>query len=232
MSPPSRNRPVIRWLLKSAFFLIISAAALFISSGSLEWWQAWAYLGVLGLVQVLNALVLIPNRPELIAERSQFQEGTKSWDRPLVGIMAFFGPLAMCIVAGLDKRYGWSVPLQLSIVVFGLALILIGSLISLWAMASNEFFSGTVRIQTDREHHVVMDGPYCYIRHPGYLGGILYDFGALLALSSLWTFIPAGITLLVTLLRTAMEDRTLKEELDGYRDYSQKVCYRLVPPIW
>ena len=232
MKPVTQRKDILRWMRKSLGFLVITGASLFIAAGSLDWRQAWVYLGLMAFVQILNALVLIPTNPELVAERSQIQEGTKAWDRLLVSIVAIFGPLAICIVAGLDWRLGWSLSMSFVALIIGLVFILMGSLLALWAMASNRFFAATVRIQTDRNHTVVVDGPYRYVRHPGYLGGLLYDLGAPLALGSFWTFVPAALLLIANVLRTALEDRTLLKELNGYTDYARRVRYRLIPAIW
>ena len=99
-------------------------------------------------------------------------------------------------------------------------------------MAANRFFSGTVRIQEEREHRVVTRGPYHYVRHPGYAGAILFDLGTPPALGALWAFIPALLTVIFVFVRTALEDRTLNEELAGYQEYTQQVRYRLLPGVW
>jgi protein-S-isoprenylcysteine O-methyltransferase Ste14 len=145
--------------------------------------------------------------------------------------VAVFGPLTW-IVAGLDLRFGWSPRLPLAVQIAALALVIVGFLLGTWAMAVNRFFSAIVRIQEDRGHTVVTAGPYRYVRHPSYTGGILASLATALALSSLWALIPGGAVALVTIVRTALEDRTLQEELAGYKDYAQKVRYRLVPGIW
>jgi protein-S-isoprenylcysteine O-methyltransferase Ste14 len=94
------------------------------------------------------------------------------------------------------------------------------------------FFSDVIRIQMDRGHVVVSDGPYRYVRHPGYVGMILLLFATPLLLNSLWALIPGGLTALIIIARTVVEDRTLLEELDGYKDYARCVRYRLLPGVW
>lgn len=101
-----------------------------------------------------------------------------------------------------------------------------------WAMASNRFFSGLVRIQTERGHTVATGGPYQYVPHPGYSGWFLAYLATPLVLDSWWVIIPAVLTVGVIIVRTALEDKTLQDELDGYREYAQQVCYRLLPIIW
>jgi protein-S-isoprenylcysteine O-methyltransferase Ste14 len=99
-------------------------------------------------------------------------------------------------------------------------------------MLTNEFFSRDVRIQEDRGHAVVSDGPYRLVRHPGYAGFIVATLATPLVLGSLWALIPAALATAGLVVRTALEDRTLKEELDGYREFAQQTRYRLLPGIW
>jgi protein-S-isoprenylcysteine O-methyltransferase Ste14 len=132
----------------------------------------------------------------------------------------------------LDIRFRWSqqIPLALRIAASGIATL--GLLVTDWAVVSNKFFSGVVRIQKERGHTVVTRGPYRYIRHPGYAGAILHNIATPVILSSLWGLLPAGFVVCVTIIRTVLEDRTLQEELDGYKAYAKRVPYRLLPSIW
>jgi protein-S-isoprenylcysteine O-methyltransferase Ste14 len=208
-------------------FLVI-AAILFIASGRLDWGWAWAYLGVGVGILVINSLVL-PS--ELIAERGQVKEDTKGWDRLLAPLL-ILPTLGTLIVAGLDERFGWSPQLALAIQVIALVFYALAQGLFSWAMASNKFFSGTVRIQEERGHAVATGGPYRYVRHPGYVGYILSWIATSLALASLWALIPAGLVMGLMVIRTALEDKTLLEELDGYKEYTQRVRYRLLPGVW
>jgi protein-S-isoprenylcysteine O-methyltransferase Ste14 len=101
-----------------------------------------------------------------------------------------------------------------------------------WAMVTNRFFSSIVRIQRDRGHIVCDGGPYRWVRHPGYAGGALAALATPLALGSWWAFVPAVLTILLTAWRTALEDRTLQQELPGYAAYTQRTRYRLLPGVW
>ena len=145
---------------------------------------------------------------------------------------ALYGPLISWIVAGLDVRFGWSPDLPDWIQITALVVLQIGSLLGTWAMFSNRFFSSQVRIQTDRGHSVVKEGPYKYVRHPGYAGGLISWLAAPVFFSSWWVIIPAVVVAAASFKRTALEDRTLQEELPGYAEYSQEVKYRLIPGIW
>ncbi len=138
----------------------------------------------------------------------------------------------MVIVAGLDHRYGWSPVIPLWLVVIGFILITLGYAFAAWALAENRFFYSVVCIQKDRGHVVCDTGPYRLVRHPGYAGNIPPLLGVVLALGSVWTLIPAAAALIVTVIRTVLEDQTLQEELPGYRDYARRVRYRLIPGLY
>lgn len=224
---------VNRWLTKSAVGLLIVPAALFISSGRLDWVMGWVFFGVFLTFQALTALILIPRSPDLIAERSKLQRGSKTWDVVLASFAISWIPIAKWIVAGLDVRHGWSPHLPLSLQLIALVIMLLGYHgLNIWAMASNAFYSATVRIQEERGHTVATGGPYRYVRHPGYLGAIAFQLASPILLGSLWAFIPAALSALLLMARTALEDRTLLRELDGYREYAGRVRHRLLPGIW
>jgi protein-S-isoprenylcysteine O-methyltransferase Ste14 len=156
----------------------------------------------------------------------------KAWDKVLAPLMALSVGFPLVIVAGLDHRYGWSPVFPLWLIILGFCLIALGYGFSAWAFVENRFFSSVVRIQTNRVHLVCDSGPYRIVRHPGYAGNILPLFGIVLALSSLWTLIPAVVALVIAVIRTALEDRTLQEELPGYQEYVRHVPYRLLPGIY
>ena len=138
----------------------------------------------------------------------------------------------MVIVAGLDHRYNWSPEFPLWLSVAGFIIIALGYAFAAWAVVENRFFSSVVRIQTERGHVVCDTGPYRIVRHPGYTGNMLALPAMVLALSSIWTLIPAAVALFITVIRTVLEDQTLQEEWTGYRDYARRVRYRLSPGIY
>ncbi|MBN2549016.1 MAG: isoprenylcysteine carboxylmethyltransferase family protein [Anaerolineales bacterium] len=227
----SLKRGIVRWAIKQTVFLLIIAAALFFSAGSCDWTSGWLYWGFIAFVQVITALLLIPRSPGLLVERSQLKEGLKAWD---IGLAVFMGYSSafLALAAGFETRYN-PPPSEPGIPAFtALVIALFGTLLTLWAMVSNEFFSGIVRIQQDRGHTVASTGPYQYVRHPGYAGMLIFTFAAPFILDSVWAIGVAVLTLILTIVRTSLEDRTLQEELDGYADYAQRVRYRLVPAIW
>ncbi len=229
----SNTSVIVRWIKQTAIFTLLFGAALFISSGQLDWPMAWAYLGVFVAGQAIVGLVLVPNNPELAAERAQFKrDAPYKWDRLLTGMVTLFGPLATLIVAGLDVRFGGMSQISLTVQLAALVVAVLGTLLTAWAMAVNRYFYGFVRIEEERGHTVASGGPYRFVRHPGYAGGTLFDLAAPLMLGSLWALIPAAITVCALIVRTALEDRTLQAELEGYSEYVQRVRYRLLPGVW
>lgn len=204
---------------------------LYAASGRWCWPLAWAYLGCYSAILVAGSIFAIHRDPDFTSERTRAKEGTKTWDKWLSGPL--FSPLwlALYIVAGLDQRYGWSPDLTpvaiAAVVVSGL-----GYWIPVWAMRTNPFYGRFVRIQTDRGHTVVTTGPYRFVRHPAYAGLIVFMLASALALESLWALIPAAMVVVVLIIRTALEDRTLLAELPGYLEYAQRTRFRLLPGIW
>ena len=223
---------IIKRLIQIAIVFLIQAVVLFASAGRLDWTIAWVYLAAYVAMIIINSLVLLHIDPALIAERARIKEDAKSWDKPLAGIISLFGPLLILLVAGFDLRFGWSPALAAPIQLTAWVAMILGYAFSGWAMASNRFFSGLVRIQTERGHTVATGGPYQYVRHPGYSGWSLAYLATSLVLSSWWALIPAVLTIGVIIVRTALEDKTLQNELDGYKEYAQQVRYRLVPGVW
>jgi protein-S-isoprenylcysteine O-methyltransferase Ste14 len=225
-------RGVVRWAIQMSAAWIVFGALLFVAAGKLNWPAGWAYLGLNALTQILSSLVLIPRRPDMLAERSQIRAGTKGWDRFFAPAIVIAGTLAVLITAGLDERFGWSDPFSLGLWSSGLILAFCSQMFVLWAMASNPFFSTTVRIQADRGQSVTSSGPYRFVRHPGYFGSTIYNLVIPLVLDSAWTFIPALLTIGLIIIRTGLEDRTLKAELPGYQAYTEIVKHRLFPGLW
>jgi len=197
------------------------------------WWQAWVYALIAVSSFVISRALAARQHPDLLAERARMfqQQDAKSWDKLLTPLVVLGGGL-IPLVAGVDARFDWSADFGLTVEVVALAAILIGYGLGSYALITNRFFSGMVRIQSDRGHHVVSDGPYGWIRHPGYAGAVVTYLATPFFLDSWWA-LPAAIGLTVVLIiRTALEDRTLRAELAGYRSYAKQVRYRLLPGIW
>jgi protein-S-isoprenylcysteine O-methyltransferase Ste14 len=220
--------------LRFAAFTLLWPMVLFIAAGRLNWVWAWVYVGIIVSFTLISRIAVMRTNPDLLAERAQSleREDIRGWDRLILFFLLLIGPLAMMIVAGLDERFGWSpqVPLWLKLV--ALAIMVLGYIVGTWAMAVNRYYSAVVRIQKDRGQTVVSDGPYRFVRHPSYATGNVASLMIPILLGSLWALIPSGLVVLGTIIRTALEDRTLLEELDGYKEYAARVRYRLLPGVW
>jgi protein-S-isoprenylcysteine O-methyltransferase Ste14 len=213
------------------FYLVFLFVIFFLAAGDVSIVFAWVSLGIYAVISIVNVFLVDPS---LVAERMQFGgKGVDQVDRLLASVSFLFYLPVTLIVAGLDiGRFAWSPGYPLSIQILALVLFTLGNLFARWAMARNKFFSTFVRIQDDRSHVVVSDGPYKYIRHPGYAGAILAGVTLPLALGSWVALIPAVIGCFGFVMRTAREDKELIHELEGYRQYTEQVPYRLVPGVW
>lgn len=233
-SEPNTARGVTRWLIREIFGVIFVAVTLFLPAYTLNWPMAWALVGVYAVWVGVNAVILIPRNPELLAERVR-RKGAKSWDMVLMSIIGLT-TIAKHITAGLDMRNGWtmnaSVGISLPVQIIMLIIAVLGYSLGSWAMITNAFFSMTVRIQDDRGQSVVTGGPYRIVRHPAYLGTFAFELVTPIMLGSWWALIPGGLAAVLFVVRTALEDKTLHEELDGYGEFAQQTRYRLLPGVW
>jgi protein-S-isoprenylcysteine O-methyltransferase Ste14 len=222
---------VIRWLIRETMGVLGQAAVLFLSAGCWDWAMGWAFVILTALWVGATALVVIPRNPELLAERLGPRKGAKTWDAM---IMSIVGPalIACYIVAGLDVRNGWTTGISPLLQVAALIIIVLGYALTVWATAANAFFSLIVRIQKERRHTVAAGGPYRFVRHPAYVGGVAIYLATPVMLGSLWALIPGGLSAVLMIVRTALEDKMLLNELDGYREYARRMRYRLIPGIW
>ena len=222
-----------RVILQMLFFIVVIPFLPLLISWRWDWWEAWIY-AITSIVGFAISRALAARRhPDLLAERARFmqQEDTKPWDKRLAPLLGLGGVLVL-LVAGLDKLFGWSPAFSGLVKILALAVILAGYALGSYALIANRFFSGTVRIQTERGHHVVSSGPYRWLRHPGYAAALLTYLAIPFFLDSRWAFLPTLFVMAILVIRTALEDRTLQAELPGYRDYAGRVRYRLLPGVW
>jgi protein-S-isoprenylcysteine O-methyltransferase Ste14 len=214
--------------------MLLSPILLCLVAGRWNWLAGWLF-GLTLLISIIVSRVLVAIKsPGLLAERARWVKGesTEGWDQLLLPIVGMYGPLAVLVVAGLDERFGWPPPISPWVQLVAFAVALAGFAFATWAMVANRFFSAVVRIQTDREQTVVTSGPYRFVRHPGYAGGMLAWLAAPLALGSLWALLPAVLTAIAMVIRTILEDRLLHADLPGYAGYAQRTRARLLPGVW
>jgi protein-S-isoprenylcysteine O-methyltransferase Ste14 len=219
------------YILDQILSIAATGVALFWSAGRIDWWAAWAAIAVWLTFFTATDILLIRFNPELMAERLNPPKGTKTWDRAIMSMFRLT-TLVRYILAGLDQRYGWTIDFPETAQLAGLVVCGLSYALLAWAMTSNAFFSQIVRIQSDRDHAVVRHGPYRYVRHPAYVGMIIFELAMSILLASWVSLIASGLCAILLILRTALEDRTLLAELRGYVDYARQVRYRLLPGIW
>ena len=230
------NQPkkiTLRSIILMLFFIVVIPFLPLLISRDWDWWEAWVYaiIGILGFA--ISRVLAARRNPDILAERARFlqHEDAKPWDKimsPLIGLGGGLIPL----VAGLDALFDGSPSVSLPVKITALVIILAGYALGSYALIENRFFSGMVRIQTDRGHQVVSSGPYRWIRHPGYSGALLTYLATPFFLDSIWAFLPVIFITIVLGIRTSLEDKVLQDELQGYRDYTKRVRYRLIPGVW
>jgi protein-S-isoprenylcysteine O-methyltransferase Ste14 len=222
-----------RVIVQVLFFVVVIPFLPLLISWRWAWWEAWvsAIISILGFA--VSRALAARRHPDLLAERARLMqhEDAKPWDKilaPLVGLGGSLIPL----VAGLDALFKWSPTFSLPVKILALVILLAGYALGSYALIENRFFSGMVRIQTDRGQQVVSSGPYGWMRHPGYAGALWSYLAMPLFLDSGWAFLPAVFLTIILVIRTSLEDRVLQDELPGYRDYARRVRYRLIPGVW
>lgn len=230
---PQKSANPIRVVVMLLLVLVIFPLLPILISGRWNWWQAWVMLAVYILSFVISRAIAVRKTPDILQERANYnqQDNTQPWDKWLSPLVAF-GSVFILLAAGLEARFHWSVGFSLPVELTGLVLILAGYVLASWAFIENSYFSGTVRIQEERGHRVISSGPYGWLRHPGYAGSLLASLGMPLLLDSAWAFIPVVVFGAFFVIRTRLEDRFLQANLPGYREYAQKVRFRLLPGVW
>jgi protein-S-isoprenylcysteine O-methyltransferase Ste14 len=226
------NRDGIRIVLAPFWVTIISIVVFILAAGRMDIFKAWLVFGINFVGSIVVAILLWKFAPGLANQRGSVREGTKTWDRVILIIYFSLTFLVAPIIAGLDVgRFKWS-QLGVSYAVGGIALYTAFYFLFHWAMLINEHFEGTSRIQDDRGHKVIMNGPYSFVRHPGYIAMMFTNLAYSFTIGSLYSLIPSVSAIIAIVVRTFLEDRMLQNELEGYSEYAKKTKYRLLPGIW
>ena len=222
-----------RVIVLMLFFVVAVPFLPLLISWRWGWWEAWAYALMCILGFAVSRGLVARRHPDLLAERARFlrHEDAASFDKVLAPLVGLGGGL-LPLVAGLDALLDGSPAFGAPVKIASLVMILAGYALGAYALLENRFFSGMVRIQTDRGHCVVSTGPYRWVRHPGYAGGLLTYLATPVFLDAAWAYLPAAFLTIALVIRTHLEDRTLQDQLEGYRDYAGRVRYRLLPGVW
>lgn len=223
----------LRIILQILIFIIGMPLLPLLISQHWNWWEAWVYAFINILGFAISRALAARRHPDLLVERSRTlqQENAESWDKRLAPLLGLGGAL-MLVVVGLDARFDWSPAFSLPLKIVSLVILLAGYALGSYALIENRFFSGVVRIQTDRDHQVVSSGPYRWVRHPGYTGALLTYLATPIFLDSYWAFLPVVLLIILLVIRTDLEDSLLQAELTGYTEYAKQVRYRLLPGVW
>ena len=222
---------LLRALRSLAGFLVFIGVAMFLPAGRLDWMRGWMFLAAFFTLTIPSLMYLRRTNPEIFAARSRIHGGTKTWDKVILSLL-LPSMLIEIVLAALDsgRFHGSEVPAWAT--ALGYVFLTVGYLISVWAYRFNKFAEPGVRVQKERGQEVIDVGPYAWIRHPVYLGGLCIAASLPLTLGSLWALIPAAVASATILLRIRLEERTLRDELEGYREYMEHVRWRLVPRVW
>ncbi len=238
----SLNKYGVSSIIREFVLVGFTALLLWVSAGFQLWLTAWIYIIFLLIFSTIFIAVMVWKNPVLLNLRGSPRKAMRTTPLRRYDRIYFilYVPLFVLIpiVTGLEYQgflMTWVIipfPLTLWPILLGFVLILIGDTIFGWAMVSNPFFHGMMKIQEERGHQVISKGPYQWVRHPGYLGQILFYLGTPLLLGSWWAFLLGIIMSLAFVYRTANEDQVLRNELDGYNEYTDQVRKRLFPGIW
>ncbi len=217
----------IQALAKYVVGLAIVMALLFIPAGTLSYWQAWLFIGILFIPMLIVGIVLISHNPELLRKRLDAKE--KEGEQKSVVAMSSLLFLAMFVIAGLNYRLGWWI-LPEWLVITGAILFLLGYAMYAEVMRENVWLSRTVEVQNNQQ--VVDTGLYGIVRHPMYSATLILFLTMPLVLASPWSFVIMLLYVPVVVKRIHNEEMVLKQELGGYKEYIQRIRHRLIPLIW
>jgi protein-S-isoprenylcysteine O-methyltransferase Ste14 len=211
-------------------FVFLQAVVLFLAAGRINFGEGWAFLGQYMDLIILNSALFLPNDQVLIAESSRALAKTKGWDRTLLILYGAFG-ISVLAVAGLDRRLGWSSETVWTIKALGWFVMVAAYLLFTWTLASTKF-SSVQGGHFERGYGMDVQGPYRYVRHPGYIAIIVYALAAPVMFNAWTAYIPAGFLTAVIVARTLLEDHLLLRQQAGYAFYAHLVRYRLLPGVW
>ena len=210
--------------------LVVLGLMLFFPAGTFKYWQAWVFLAVVVLSTWIRSIYLLRTNPVALQRRMRGGPTAETRMAQKVIIAGLYLSLAaMVVVSALDHRFGWS-PVPTAVCLVGDVLVAVGLGVMALVVIQNSYAAATVRVEAGQT--VVSTGLYGLVRHPMYTGNLIMMVGIPLALGSYWglVFVVPGLIVLASRIRD--EEKLLQKDLDGYREYTQKVRYRLVPGMW
>ena len=216
-----------RAILAAASAVVFFCLLFFAPAGTFAYWQAWAYMGVVLIPMLFVLVYMLRSAPELLARRLQMRERERTQQGVIgFGIVFLIGAF---LLPGFDRRWGWS-SMPWWVVVAADLLVLLGYAMIFRVFRENRYTSRTVQVEQGQQ--VISTGPYARVRHPMYVGVLVFYLASPIALGSWWAFLPAAVIIPILVVRILNEEQVLERDLPGYKEYKQKVRYRLVPGIW
>lgn len=228
INPARRN--AVKYIIKLLIQLTLSAMQYFATAGSWRISRGIVYFSVYLTISLIGSALLLHYNPETLSARNGIAPNTKGWDKVFLLLyipLAYFG---MYIAAGLPFRFAEAYPPEVFFWI-GICITILASFLTVWSVHANRHFESSARIQLEREHSVCSSGPYAFVRHPGYTAIIAWVVAMPLMFGWYAGIVSVAIIVLVT-IRTILEDAMLQQGLREYKEYSEKVRYRLFPLIW
>ena len=222
-----KNHLFIQAISKFLLGVIIIGALLFLSAGSLRYWQGWLLMGILFIPMFCAGFVMMAKNPELLRKRLNAREGEKEQKT----VVRFSGLLffAAFVIAGLNWRFGWCVLPDWAVWVSA-GLFLVCYLLYAEVLRENTYLSRTIEVQENQK--VIDTGLYGVVRHPMYLATTVLFLAMPLVLASPFSFLIMLLYIPLIAKRIKNEEKVLEEGLAGYKEYKQKVKYKVIPFIW
>jgi len=230
----NKHNPFMIWL-SFVVRMTLFAIGLMWPAGTWRWWEAWVLVGLWTVYGLVMMIYLLRHDPALLAERLKYvplQKEQKVWDKVLM-LLFFIAGIGLYLLPGFDViRYEWSEPLPLWMRILAMVIHIPCLVLLIWIMRENTYLSQVVKIDKERGHKVITTGPYAVVRHPMYIVAIILLFAVPIALGSRFTLILSLFLMVLLIVRTYLEDRTLHAELSGYPEYAKQTIYRLIPGLW
>ncbi len=210
-----------------SMFVVIMGLMFFLSAGTIQYWPAWIYIAIMIIPLLIVFQYLLKHDPELLERRMRRREKEK--EQKLIIKLSYIYFVVAFVIPGFDFRYGWS-NVTWSIVIVADILVLSGYLLFVLVLRENSYASRIIEVEEKQK--VITTGPYSIVRHPMYTAILIMYILSPVALASYWAVIPAIFLVFIIIARIKNEEKVLKDELEGYPEYLQKVKYRLIPGIW
>ena len=227
-----KGKSAVRRILQVSITYVWMIGTVFLGAGTVHWVRGWICVALWTVSLTAVGLLTQRRNPQLMKERAKWRrKDTKRFDKIFLSV---YMPLVLTqpAIAGMDAvRYHWS-SIPFGFVYVGAPLFLLSMALIGWVLSTNPYAESSVRIQHDRGHTVVTSGPYRFVRHPMYVGATLMYLATPLVWGSLWALAMGVVMLVLFIVRTALEDQTLRRELAGYEEYASHTRYRLLPGVW